>query len=142
MKSEKGVALTSIIIYIIIMLIVIAIMSTFTTFFYNNVDDIGKQSDPSKEITRFSSFFIDDINKSSSKVLECGTNSDYIILSDGTQYTFKNNSIYRGKVKICENINSLSFEYDNNDEEKNVVYVKYKLTDGTEEKSTKYTLIN
>ena len=142
MKSEKGVALTSIIVYIIIMLVVIAIISVFTTFFYNNVDAVGKEVDPSKEFTRFSSFFIDDINKKGVNVEECDENGEYIILSDGTQYTFKNNGLYRGKVKISEDIYSLSFTKEKNEEEKDVVYVKYKLTKDTEEKSTKYTLIN
>ena len=140
MKSEKGITLTSIIVYIIIMLVVISIVSVITSFFYNNVEDVGSQVDPSKEFTRFNSFFIDDINKSNSGVERCDENGKYIILSDGTQYTFENNSIYRGKVKISEGIESVEFETETNENEKEVVHIKYKLTKDTEEKTTKFTL--
>ena len=140
MKSEKGVALTSIIMYIIIMLVVISIISVFTTFFYNNVDEIGKEVDPSQEITRFNSFFVSDINKSNISVLECNKDQDYIIFSDGTQYTYKNNCIYRGKVKICESIYDMTFESEKDENEKDIVIVKYKLTKDKEEQTSRFTL--
>ena len=60
---------------------IISIISVFTTFFYNNVDEIGKEVDPSQEITRFNSFFVSDINKSNISVLECNKDQNYIIFS-------------------------------------------------------------
>ena len=38
MKNNKGVTLTSLIIYVIGMVIVVASISTLTTFFYKNID--------------------------------------------------------------------------------------------------------
>ncbi len=140
MKSQKGVALTSVIVYIIIMLVVISIISVITTFFYNNVEEVGKDVDPSQEFTRFTSFFIDDINKTNTEIKECSENGEYIILSDGTQYTFANNAVYRDKVKVCDGVENVTFEYENNEEGKNIVNVKYKLTKNTEEKTTKFTI--
>lgn len=145
MKSQKGVTLTSLIIYITVMLIVISIISVFSSFFYKNVDEIGNKVEPSKEITRFNSFFASDINKTSnSKVLECYKSPDlsenYVILEDGTQYTYKNGGIYRGKVKICENIYQMYFENNVNEDGKSTIDVKYILTKGTQEKTNSYTL--
>ena len=100
MKSEKGMTLTSLIIYIIIMLFVIGVISMISTFFYNNIDEVGKNVNPSQEFTRFSSFFLKDMKKTDRNILECSEEGSYVIFSDGTQYTFKNNAIYRGKVKI------------------------------------------
>ena len=142
MKSEKGVTLTSLIIYVIIMLVVIGIISIISKFFYNNVDEAGKRIDPSQEFTRFSSFFLKDINKVSRTVLELSPDDDYIILPDGAQYTFKNNSVYRGKVKVCEGIKSLKFEKEVNGDKKNVIRVVYKLTEDAEEKTAIFTINN
>lgn len=147
MKSQKGIALTSLIIYVIAMLIVISIISVISTFFYNNIEEVGENVDPSKEFTQFNTYFLQDINRDEIEVIECkndeSSNQNYIILSDGTQYTFKNQSVYRGKVKICENIYQMSFEYTKEENQKGVVNVKYKLTEqDTEEKSEKFTLLN
>ena len=142
MKSEKGVTLTSLIIYVIIMLVVIGIISIISTFFYNNIEEAGKRIDPSQEFTRFSSFFLKDMNKTDRDILECSEEGDYVVFSNGTQYTFKNNAIYRGKVKICEGIESLKFEKEVNEDEKNTIKVIYKLTKDTEEKTTIFTINN
>ena len=142
MKSEKGVTLTSLIVYIIIMLVVISIVSVITSFFYNNVEEVGKQNDPSQEFTRFNSFFIDDINKTNRTVKECSETGEYIVLSDGTQYTFKNNSIYRGKVKIAEGLANVKFESQTDENEKNIIKVTYKLTENTADKTTTFTINN
>lgn len=140
MKSQKGVALTSIIVYIIIMLVVISIISVITSFFYNNVEEVGKDIDPSQEFTRFTSFLVDDINKTNNEIKECSNDGEYIILADGTQYTFANNAVYRGKVKVCDGVENVVFEYQNNEEGKDILNVKYKLTKNTEEKTTKFTI--
>ncbi len=145
MRSQKGITLTSLIIYIIVMLITISIISVFSSFFYKNVDEIGNKVEPSAEITRFNSFFVSDINKTTnSKVLECYKSQDlsesYVILEDGTQYTYKHGGIYRGKVKICDNIYQMYFENQTNENGKSTVDVKYILTRGTQEKTNSYTL--
>lgn len=143
-KSEKGIGLTSIIIYVIIFLVVVSIISLFTGFFYSNIDESEKNIDVTQEFTRFSSFFVEDINKTGIDVLECNQTDeqDYIVFSDGTQYTFKNNSIYREKVKICQNIYSMHFESTQNENGKNIVQVEYKLKENDEQKISSYTLNN
>ena len=143
MKSQKGMALTSIIVYIIIMLVAMSIISIITSFFYNNVDETGKNVEPSQEYTRFNRFFTEDINKENAKISECSEAGDYIIFSDGTQYTFKNNNIYRGKVLICQNIAEVKFSYTSGEEEnKDVINVTYKLTEDSEQKTSNFTLNN
>lgn len=135
MKSEKGVALTSIIVYIIIMLVVIGIISIITAFFYNNVEEVGKNVNPSQEFTRFNGYFIEDLNRSNIEILECkeSEGESYVILSDGTQYTFKNQGLYRGQVKICDNIKEMKFE-----KMQNGVKVTYKFTEDDEAQTANY----
>ena len=154
MKSQKGVTLTSLIVYVVAMLVVIAIIAMMTTYFYNNVADIGKNVDPAKEYTRFNSFFTEEVNKKHNKVIECSKSTDlkenYIIFSDGTQYTYKQaegqeiGSVYKGHVKICEGIYQMYFEYTTEPTSgKEIINVSYQLSKtDPDRKTTKFTLVN
>ena len=64
MKTEKGVTLISVLVYVIAMVIVIAVISALTGYFYSNVDINTESQDISKQYTKFNSFFTEDINKS------------------------------------------------------------------------------
>mgnify|MGYP004608962387 CR=1 FL=1 len=114
MKSEKGITITSLIVYIIGMVIVVAIMSVITTNFYKNVNSMTLDINPTSEYTRFNSNFSEEVNAYNIKVLECkspstdtsGTDQNYIAFDNGTQYTYvpENKAIYKNKVKICRNV--------------------------------------
>ena len=45
MKSEKGITLTSLIIYIAVTMLVIGLISMFTSFFVSYMDEVRKQED-------------------------------------------------------------------------------------------------
>lgn len=142
MKSQKGIALTSIIVYIIVMLVALGVISIITSFFYNNVDEVGKNTEPAQEYTRFTRFFAEDVNKESAKVMKCSEAGDYIVFSDGTQYTFKNQNIYRNKVLICKGLYEVKFNYTQGSEnEKDVINVEYKATEKSDLKNSEFTLV-
>ena len=106
MKSEKGITLTSLILYIILILLVVSILSVVSSYFRNNVNyitDIGKYV---TQFNKFNAFFIDDV-KNNSKILS--VEDSKIVFEDGTTYTFANNDVYRNKVKICEGLYLLTF---------------------------------
>ena len=86
MKNNKGVTLTSLIIYVIGMVIVVASISTLTTFFYKNIDTSAINDNTTTQYTKFLSYFTEEINNSNNKVVECKNN--YIIFSSGNQYTY------------------------------------------------------
>ena len=75
MKSEKGVTLISILIYVIAMIIIVAIMTSLTGYFYNNIDIDTESQDANKQYTKFNSFFTEEINKSGNIVIESNTES-------------------------------------------------------------------
>lgn len=154
MKSEKGITLTSLIIYVIVMLIVISVIALITTYFYNNVNKIGEKTDPAKEYTKFNSYFTEEVNKKGCKVIECKKSSDlknnYIIFDGGIQYTYifdeenQKGNVYKDNVKICENIFDMYFENKIIDEAegKEQIIVHYKTEKNTLDKTTKFTLVN
>lgn len=123
-RSQKGVTLISLTIYIIIMTIVVAIVSVISSYFYTNIRGVSNTIDPLTEYTKFNTFFTDEVNHSNIKILQCetkyinnneaeGIENSYIVFDNGVQYTFiaENNGIYRNKVKICKDVKSCTFEY-------------------------------
>lgn len=130
MKSQKGVTLISLTVYIISLTIVIAILATISSYFYTNTEFI-KDIDPITEYTTFSNYFSKEVNTPNIEILESGDN--YVVFDNGTQYTFveENQGIYRNKVKICNNIEECSFEEGTNDNGKTTVKVTIKIKDDT-----------
>ena len=118
MKSNKGITLTSLIIYVIGMLVVVAVISTLTAYFSKNIDTKNMNS-TAIQYTKFSSVFSDEINIKGNTVVECKTTGEnlnkvsYIVFSSGNQYTYmgESNSMYKNKVKICEDITDCDFTY-------------------------------
>lgn len=140
MKSQKGITLISVTIYIIVMVIVVAMVSVISSYFYSNIHGASDTINPLTEYTKFNSFFTDEVNHSNIKILECGENGNYIVFDNGVQYTFvsENKGIYRNKVKICKEVESCTFDYQIQNG-KNVVVVKLKI--GTDkERNVTYTL--
>lgn len=115
MKNNKGITLTSLIIYVIGMTIMISTVATLTSFFYKNID-IESINNDTTQYTKFSSIFSEEINRENNHVIDCKSLTEeesYIIFSSGNQYTFNINSkkIYKNNVKICDNVETCDFSY-------------------------------
>lgn len=153
MSSNKGITMTSLVIYVIGMTIAVGIIATLTSYFYNNINVNELEKDDLTGYTRFSNIFIKEINKKDNKVIDSKIErndsnevvSSYIIFSSGNQYTFinKNNSIYKNKIKICDNIDLCAFSH-TYDSEKKIYYVEMEIKTGnidkTGENALKYTI--
>lgn len=135
MKSEKGITLISLIIYVIALTIVVGIIAVISGYFYDNIDTSSEDIEPMVEYTKFNSFFSEEVNYVGIKVLDFNTtkneqgkvDTSYIVFDNGVQYTFiaENKGIYRNKVKIARGIDECTFDY-NIEDEKNIVYVTFK----------------
>lgn len=138
MKSQKGVTLVSLTIYIIAMTLMVALVSLISNYFYSNTKSVSNTVDPLVEYTKISSILTQEINHSNIKVLEC--KEDYIVFDNGIQYSFvkENKGIYKNMVKIGRNIENCRFEHVIK-QGKDVINVKIKI--GNEpEKSVDYIL--
>lgn len=132
MKSEQGVTLTSLVIYIAVATVLISTMAVMSSHFFANIQLVKNQSDYVVEYNKFNMFFIQDVkaNKAASII---GTT---IVFEDGTKYEYKDESIYRNDEKIAKNIRTASFEpatYTVNNVTKNLI--KVNLNIGVEKKS-------
>ena len=132
MKSEQGVTLTSLVIYIAVATVLISTMAVMSSHFFANIQLVKNQSDYVVEYNKFNMYFIQDVkaNKDASII---GTT---IVFEDGTKYEYKDESIYRNDKKIAKNIRTASFEpatYTVNNVTKNLI--KVNLNIGVEKKS-------
>lgn len=117
-KNNKGITLTSLIIYIIGMTIAVALISTLMSFFTKNIK-LGDINNDTTQYTKFSSVFSDEINNKNNIIVDCQTSGSgngkvsYIVFSSGNQYTFmgKNNAIYKNNIKICKDVEDCDFTY-------------------------------
>lgn len=142
MKSEKGITLISLTIYVIAMAIVIGVIAIISTFFYSNMEDTDNIVSPMAEYTKFNSFFSDEVNHEGIEVVSCGTTDNrqnYIVFSNEVQYTYieANRAIYRNKVKIAKEIDDCTFTTGTNNG-KRVVKVEFEAGGKTRENT--YTL--
>lgn len=124
MKSEKGITLLSLIIYLILLMFAIGILAIISNYFHSNLNHLSSSGKYAVEFNKFNMFFVEDV-KNNTKIYSAEPHK--ITFGDGTTYTFVNNGIYRNKVKICDNIYSLIFEEeritDENNFQKTVVKV-------------------
>lgn len=142
MKSEKGITLITLIIYMIGITLTISILSILSTFFFRNQNYLLDNSRYVSEYNKFNMYFIKDIkNNRTAKIENVYQKDAYgnqvisngnpvkagmrIVLADGTVYTYRSlgdkdskgkdtydNGIYRNKTKICSKIYDCTFSID------------------------------
>lgn len=137
MKSQKGITLISLTIYVIVMAIVIGVIAIVTGVFFKSLQQSNFYTDPIAEYTAFNSFFSEEVNHSGLKILNCEDN--YVAFDNGIVYTFseENQGIYRNQVKICKDIEECTFS-ETIKNGKQVVEVRIKA--GSQDRTTTYTL--
>ena len=143
MKSNKGITLTSLVVYVVGMTIIFAIIANITIYFRQNIRTIENTSDNSVQFTRLNEYLVNDIKEDvkiiieeDNKLILNESNGDIII------YTILEDGIYRNKVKICNNIEEATFTKDIiYDKTKLKVYIKIGEKE-TFEKTMEYTIKN
>ena len=126
LKSNKGITMTSLVVYVIVLTIVIALLSGFSGYFYKNVNLITIKEASDEQFTRFIAYLTKDLNQDDIFFIKTGTDNEesnnYIILKFygnlEHQYLFKNDTLYyidkikNKKITLCNNVNLCNFEYD------------------------------
>ena len=84
MKSQKGVTLVALVIYIIVFTIVISILSVISSFFFSNVNFVKEQANYAPEFNKFNMFFIQDVKNNKNVTV----NNNTVEFADGTRYDF------------------------------------------------------
>ncbi len=141
MKSQKGVTLTSLGIYIVLVLIIVGILAVITANFQSNIKEIYAEGTNNAEIDKFNVYFLKEVKKQGNEIDTISDNE--ILFTTGNKYTFNNDNkwIYlNDNIKIAENIESCIFS-NNLEDGKKVITVTIKAIDA-EEKTIEYVLGN
>lgn len=131
MKSEKGVTLTALTVYITVFILIILIMSFVSNYFFENVGQIKDSPKYVFEFNKFSMFFVADVKRNTTLISCSDTELEF---ADGTKYIYKDNAVYRNDVKIAQYFKNFSFkqsEYTQNSFTKTTVIVKAELGNET-----------
>ncbi len=141
MKSEKGITLTSLVIYICVATIVISSVALISSYFFSNVTSIKSQSTYAVEYNKFNMFFLQDVKTNST----ANVTSSKIVFADNTEYEYKQNAIYRNNTKIANNVKSATFTastYEVDSITKNLITVNLDIGTGSKsyQKEIEYVL--
>ncbi len=117
LRSNRGVTLTSLVIYIVGLVIVIALMGNFTGYFYKNIKDVTISQSAEEQFSKFLSYITKDANSDNLIYVQSGANDkDCVVFKfkDGTehQYIIQDQSIYYinvddqndKKILLCEKV--------------------------------------
>lgn len=136
LKSEKGITLMSLTVYIIVMLVIVGIVATISTFFYGNLNIVRDSAKYSSEFDKINTSLISDVK--ANKHVNVDNDNKTIIFEDGTTYKYNDadDGIYRGQTKIASHVTHFSISkkilvIDNVDKE----VLTINLVIGTSEKS-------
>ncbi len=138
-KSQKGITLTSLAIYITVVLIVLGILAVISGSFQGNLREIYAEGTNNAEIDKFNVYFLKEVKKEGNEINT--TTNNEVLFATGNKYSFKaeEKSIYlNDSIKIAENIEKCEFSR-NTVNEKTVIIVTIKSLNG-KEKTIEYVL--
>lgn len=134
MKSERGITLTALVLYIAVATLVISCMALLSAHFFTTTDKLKEQSNYVVEYNKFNMFFINDVKSNETATVTSTT----ITFENNVKYEYKENKIYRNDVEIAQNVKNAEFTADTyvvENTTKNII--KVNLTIGTENKEYK-----
>ena len=107
MKSQKGVTLIALVIYVIVLTIVVSILAMISSFFFSNVNFVKDQANYAPEFNKFNMFFIQDVKQNKNLTIT----GNVVKFEDGTEYTFNldQKAIYRNGKAIAKNVQAAVF---------------------------------
>lgn len=134
MKSQKGVTMLSLVIYVASFVLVAGIVGTITTYFYNNMKIIDTNIGSSSEYNKLNLYFIKQ-TKTDGVSIDSYNSSDsadkYItfLQADGTKNTFVKlgDILYYNNIKLCSNVEDFKTEVDTSTG-KTIVKVFFKVS--------------
>ena len=148
LTSNKGITLTSLVIYITVMFVVLATIMRVMTYFRKNMTEASDITFET-EFEKLNLYLLDESRKSGNNIVEI-TDGIQITFSSGNKYTYnaENKTVnLNDNIKVCENVESCLFEQKTAENGKSVLaltitinettktseYVMAKETDGTDE---------
>lgn len=125
-KTQKGVTLAALTVYLTVFIMIIGIVTTISTHFYSGIGEVVDAPKYLSEFNKFAMFFVTDVKN----YKKANVTDTTIVFEDGPTYTYKDGHIYRNDVEIAKNIMNCTFtpkEYEVNNITKNLINVNLKI---------------
>lgn len=135
LKSEKGVTLLTLTIYMIVFTAVLGMMTVLSNLFYNNVYTLQDTVENAGDFDTLNSSLIIDAKANTSVRVDESTKT--IVFGDDTTYTYneEEETIYRGKFKVASHVKYFSVTNSTktvDNFQKNILSVKIIVGDSTQ----------
>ena len=112
LKSNKGITLIELSIYIIVLSLVIGVLASIRNFFFKNMDIVKETSRYASAFDKFNSYFVKDVKNNNNAKIDSDASTGNLIITfeDGTNYIYNDSDdgIYRGKIKIATNVSAFT----------------------------------
>ena len=140
MKSQKGVTLMSLVVYVIVILVALTMLATITASFRSAVDNVDEDAETIADYNRFNMYILKEVKKTGNNIIEC-TDTD-VKFSTGAEYKYEENTIYLlendKKIALVEDITECKFA---KKDENGKVSLQVDIKIGNQDKKTvEYTL--
>lgn len=132
MRNNKGITLISLVIYIAVVFVVIATLMRVTTYFNSNMRDVADVTFET-EFDKLNLYLLDESKKIGNEIQEI-TDGVQISFTSGNKYTYnaEDKIVYlNDNIKICENVESCSFEQKTAENGKNVISLIITIKEST-----------
>ena len=108
MKTERGITLTILVIYVVFFSIVMGLLAALSNYVYKNIGYVNDNNIDISEFNKFNMYFIEDVKTNKQAEIKDITNEGIlqITFGDGDTYRYVKNekTIYKNKQKIAKNI--------------------------------------
>ena len=148
MKSEKGITLAILVIYVIFFSIIIGLLAALSTYIYSNLEYINDDSVDVSEFNKFNMYFIEDVKTNKQAEIKQlmsndGKNVLQIAFEDGDTYRYikEEKTIYKNMQKIAKNIQDLD-AMQIEDATSNKKYIEIRIKIGAKDETNNKKKIN
>lgn len=153
MKSQKGITMASLGVYIVVSIIVVATLATIMANYKNSIKTMDNDAEYSSEYNKFNLYFLEEVKKPENSNMERANSietvdNDYnsIKFKTGNEfmYKIKEEILYLNKstgeeIKLIKNVKKCAFEFNDIDHEangKNVIRVNIQIGETTPKEYT------
>lgn len=153
MKSQKGITMASLGVYIVVSIIVVATLATIMANYKNSIKTMDNDAEYSSEYNKFNLYFLEEVkkpeNSSMERAISIGTkeneyNSIKFKTGNEFMYKIKEEILYLNKstgeeIKLIKNVKKCTFEFNGIDHEangKNVIRVNIQIGETTPKEYT------
>lgn len=153
MKSQKGITMASLGVYIVVSIIVVAMLATIMANYKNSIKTMDNDAEYLSEYNKFNLYFLEEVKKPENSSMEransIGTkeneyNSIKFKTGNEFMYKIKEEILYLNKstgekIKLIKNVKKCTFEFNDIDHEangKNVIRVNIQIGETTPKEYT------